>query len=156
MAKLFASKKYIISIEEFMDNYVGKHYDGKEKLTHRVMSMYLHEKCLPRLLQMRISSVTTSDILTGRYLLVRDKNNQVLVYRNPAQHNLNCLLDEINASHNPEKLETIRDSILSSLGYTYNQDGEVVTKQECEEQQQKAKLTIEDQINCQKYKRQSY
>ena len=38
------SKKYILNIKEFMENFLGIEYEGKNKLTHKEMIYYLSEK----------------------------------------------------------------------------------------------------------------
>jgi len=151
MAKLFVSEKYIVSIDEFMDNYIGKHYDGKEKLTHHVMSMYLFEKGLPQVSRVNFSNVNKNDILMGKYVLVKDKNNQVLVYWNPAQHDLDRLFNEIKKSSTRNNLEKLRNNILSELGYTHDKNGEVITKEEYKEQQDEDCLEVTNKVNRQKY-----
>lgn len=157
MSKLFTSEKNIMSIEEFMENYIGKQYDGDEKLTHNNMSMYLYEKGLGSVSRVRFDVITKSDILKGKYVLVKDQNHQVLAYKNPMQHSLDNLFFEMQHS-SKKKLEEIRNAILSDLGYTHDENGEVVDKEELKQQQYEDSLRVTAKVNRQRYvyKRQYY
>lgn len=151
MTKLFTSKKNIISIQEFMTNYVGKAYDGNEKLTHHVMAMYLCEKGLPFVSKVNFAAVTKENIMTGKYILVKDENNQILGYENPKNHSLDSLLCEIKSQNSKRNLERIRKNLLKEAGYTHDTDGTVITTEEFEQNEQEAMLTATDKVNRQKY-----
>lgn len=151
MTKLFASKKDIISIQEFMINFIGREYDGKEKLTHHVMEMYLYQKGLPRVSKVQFSSVRKNDILEGKYILVKDDNNQIFGYVNPKSRSLNILMNEITNLNKKKNLGKIRNTILREAGYTHDNDGTVITKEEWQQYQAELMLQATDKINRQKY-----
>ena len=151
MTKLYASKKDIISIQEFMVNFIGKEYDGTEKLTHHVMEMYLYQKGLPRVSKVQFSSVRKNDILTGKYILVKDDNNQIFGYVNPKSRSLDILMNEIAILNKKKNLEKIRNIILKESGYTHDNDGTVISKEEWQQYQAELMLEITDKINRQKY-----
>lgn len=151
MTKLYASRKDIISIQEFMINFIGKEYDGKEKLTHHVMAMYLCQKGLPSVSKVHFSSVRKNDILTGKYILVKDDNNQIFGYINPKKRSLDILMNEISSLNKKKNLEKIRNTILKEAGYTYDNDGTVISKEEWQQYQAELVLQATDKINRQKY-----
>ena len=93
MSKVFVSKKQIISIEEFMENYIGKQYDGDNKLTHREMMLYLYEKGLKVPRKVSFDIVRKETILNGTYIVVKDNASQVLIYENPRLKSLYSLLE---------------------------------------------------------------
>ena len=149
-AKLFSSKKNFIFIREFMANYIGKEYDGNEKLTHHVMAMYLYEKGLSMVKKINFSKVKKEDLLTGKCILVKDENKQVLGYINPQNRSLNSLLDELNIQSKNRNLEKIRNKILKEAGYSHNSDGSIITTEEFQKNQYEDMLTITEKINRQK------
>lgn len=151
MAKLFVSKKDIIFIQEFMTNYIGKEYDGNERLTHHVMGMYLYEKGLTMVKTVNFADVRKTDLLTGKYIVVRDENHQVLVYENPKNHSLELLLNELTFQNKKRNLEKIRNTILKEKGYLHDSDGSIITTEEFQQNQYEDMLAITEKINRQKY-----
>lgn len=133
MAKLFLSKKHVRDIEEFMENYIGKTYDGEEKLTHRTMNLYLEEKGLPRVERVKFDKVKKATVLSGEHIVVKDKNGQIIPYRNPRQRGVESLLQELSTTENVKRLQKVRKSILSELGYKETCSGNVVKKEDLEE-----------------------
>lgn len=129
MAKLMISKKQIISIEEFMENYIGKVYDGEEKLTHKTMKMYLEEKKIRAVERIKFHKAKKENLLSGEYIAVKDNCGQVLLYRNPRYRDVASLLEELNASANVSRLRSTRKKILDELGYKETCSGDVVKKE---------------------------
>lgn len=126
MAKVFTSKKNILSIEEFMKNYIGVTYDEPDKLTHKVMNEYLIEKKGLFLNHINFKKVTKTTIATGNHLLVKDNNNQVLIYENPKAYSLNQLMRDLSNNLDSSNLRKIRNRILEEQGYKEITNGEVV------------------------------
>ncbi len=121
MSKVFVSKKQIISIEEFMENYIGKQYDGDNKLTHREMMLYLYEKGLKVPRKVSFDIVRKETILNGTYIVVKDKASQVLIYENPRLKSLDSLLEELRSKANLVKTAKIRRKILKEIDAVDNE-----------------------------------
>ena len=77
------SKKYILNINKFMENFLGIEYVGENKLTHKEMNLYLSEKRLPKPNRISFYSIKEEDVLKGKCLFVKDEINKVLPYENP-------------------------------------------------------------------------
>ena len=77
------SKKYIISIWEFIENYYGIIYDGNYKLTHDELSFYFNEKELMPLKRSNFKEAKDDKILSGEILLVKDEVGKIIPYVNP-------------------------------------------------------------------------
>lgn len=122
MAKVIVSGKQIVSIEEFMVNYLGVVYD-KGKLTHRDMCMYLMEKGKKIPDRVNFNNVNKESLLNGTYIVVKDKNSQILIYKNPRCNSLESLLQELQSSANLNNLKKVRRQLLSDLGYRETVDG---------------------------------
>lgn len=118
MTKIFTSKKNIISIEEFMELYIGCRYDGSLKLTHSVMQDYLFENDYEPVKRVKFNSISKEGILKGEYVIVKDNNNQLLIYLNPKFKSFDTLLSELKASSRRGKLHNIRKTNLYNEGYT--------------------------------------
>lgn len=108
------SKNYIVPIDEFMVNYLDIIYNYNEKLTHKEMQLFLLEK--GKVCPERIStkSIKNEDILTGKYILVKDEVNRIIAYQNPQSLELfriNKLLKSL--CHDQEELERRRQKKLS-------------------------------------------
>ncbi|MEE3343365.1 MAG: hypothetical protein VZS44_04665 [Bacilli bacterium] len=90
---LKVSKKYILSIDEFMDNFLRTPYTGKNKLTHKEMKFFLKEKKkdIPKIISFR--RIKQEDILRGKYLLVKDDVGKKIAYENPQK--LDLILNEL-------------------------------------------------------------
>lgn len=121
MSKVFVSKKQIISIEEFMENYIGKQYDGDNKLTHREMMLYLYEKGLKVPRKVSFDIVRKETILNGTYIVVKDNASQVLIYENPRLKSLDSLLEELRSKANLVKTAKIRRKILKEIDAVDNE-----------------------------------
>ena len=87
------SKTYILNINEFMENFLDIKYEGKNKLTHKEMLIYLWEK--KAVLPERISfkKINKEKILKGYCLMVKDESNKVMPYVNPKR--LDNLMQEL-------------------------------------------------------------
>lgn len=110
---LYASEKYMMTIDTFLNNYMGIETDGKKISTHEEMREYLARKWYKNARKVCFSKVTKEDILSGNVLFVKDNEGRVLGYKNP-RLNLQVLLRELQESTDPEKLAQIREEILQS------------------------------------------
>lgn len=133
MSKLIVSKQQIIPIEEFMEKYVGKIYDGQEKLTHHVMEMYLYEKGLAQVEKVSFDKVNNENLLNGTYIVVKDNRGQRIVYRNP-RSSFKSLEEELRTLENLKKTRQARYLFLKEQNYSVAQNG-VVNKEEIVEQE---------------------
>ena len=93
------SKKFIISIWEFMENYYGIIYDDNYKLTHREMCYYLSEKKNIYARRLGFKDINDAMILSGEVVLIRDEEGKIAPYVNPKRIR-NLDLDDINSSKN--------------------------------------------------------
>lgn len=146
MSKFMVGSKQIISIQEFMQNYVGVIYSGKDKLTHEVMEEYLLEKgvTVPKRVRASFSKINQESFLRGDILLVKDKIGQILMYRNPYRISNRYLLETLH--QDALQLKKVRSQILEQMGYTLLENEEIIeTKELCENS-----LTIIDKDNSQK------
>lgn len=112
--KIFISEKQIVEIREFMENYLGKSYDGKRKLTHEEMFEYLIQKngIIPE--KMKFTKVRKEDFLKGNIVAVKDETSKILIYRNP-RINLNTLFYELHSKENLIKLKKVRNEIMKNI-----------------------------------------
>ncbi len=101
------SKKYIISIWEFMENYYGVIYDGSYKLTHDELSYYLkEEKSLP-VKRSSFKDTKDEEILNGNIILVKDEVGKIIPYINPHR------LEKFNIDENVD----MNDYLLNFINY---------------------------------------
>ena len=114
MAKLFISKKQIVKMSEFLENYLSIKYDGTEKMTHKNIEIYLREKNI-FLTRVNMDKVEKEDLLKGNYVVVMDASHRKLVYKNPRK-DLNELYKELSNSVNKYRMEKARKEVLNSLG----------------------------------------
>ena len=135
MTKVNVSEKQIVSINEFMDSYLGIKYDKKEKLTHRTMEYFLFEK--GRIVPKRVSfdTVTKEKLLTGDYITVKDEVNKIIIYKNPRK-SLDMLCAELNTEKNRKIIKQKRKEILSSMGLIDTNMG-VLDKKDLEKEEYK-------------------
>lgn len=133
MTKVVVSKKQIISIDEFMNQYIGKEYDGNGKLTHKEMNRFLMEKGISIPERVNFNMVHKEDLLNGTYIVVKDHHSQTLIYRNPKNYSLSGLLQELNSSQNLQRIEKVRKQILSTLGYQEERNG-VINRADLEDE----------------------
>lgn len=101
-----------------MNYYLGIPYLEEERLTHRKMYCYLDENGYQVPLSISFSKITMVDVMTGKYLLVREetkrnrsdkdsfKRARILAYQNPLRENLQFLLNE-NHEKNLSKAPTL-------------------------------------------------
>lgn len=109
MTKVMISKKYIISIEQFMENYLSIRYTGNSKLTHNEMNNYLLEKGRKIPVRESFKRVDKEKILTGNVIAVKDKNCQVIIYQNPINKSFESLLEELKSK---TELKQLREQIV--------------------------------------------
>ena len=126
---LYTSKKNIIKIEVFMENFLGISYDGKEKLTHNVMRQFLLEKGHPCPRRARFSNIENRNILNGEILIVKDKSGKKIGYYNPGK-DLASLLEELREGKNLIQSENIRRKILKENNYLLLNDGTIIEKED--------------------------
>lgn len=112
MAKLFMSKKQIIKIEEFLQNYYDMIYTGQNKLTHYEMNMFLSEKGEVIPFRCNFRNIDKESILKGNVIAVRDAVGQVLIYKNPRRVNFDDLLLELSRKEKIEKLKKVKKEII--------------------------------------------
>lgn len=122
MAKVLISEKQIVSIEEFMENYVGKTYTWSDKLTHNKMVEYLLDKGISVPQRMSFDNVRKEDFLNGNIVVVKDKASKIIIYKNPRM-NLNTLLYELQSKENIKRMKQVRNEILKQLGYQEKASG---------------------------------
>lgn len=125
MTKLMISKKQIISIEEFMNQFVLKEYDGNSKLTHKEMIRFLSEKGVRIPEKVSFDIVHKEDFLKGTYIAVKDNASQILVYKNPRNYSFASLLQELNTSENLKRIQKVRKEVLRTFGYQEQKHGVV-------------------------------
>ncbi len=107
--KLKVSKKYIISINEFMYNFLNVSYKGKNKLTHKEMNRYLYEKEKIVLNVIGFKKIKTESILRGNCILVKDVTGKILAYDNPKKLDKEMLEALLNNQKNPSEKETFNN-----------------------------------------------
>lgn len=130
---LYTSKKDIIKIEFFMENFLDITYDGSEKLTHGVMREFLIDKGIVCPKRAIFSKTKKNNVLEGRVLLVKDHVGKTIAYHNP-RGELTTLFADIKAETDPVKLEETRRNILKAQNCILLSNGEVVSKNEPEEE----------------------
>ena len=108
------SKKCIISIWEFMENYFDIVYDGNFKLTHNEMCYYLKNEKNIFIRRLGFNDINNAMILCGDVVLIRDEEGKVVPYVNPKRI---CDLDleDIN-SCKKSGLEIDKFSDLKEIG----------------------------------------
>ena len=129
------SKKYIITIEEFMENYLGKVYNGNSKLTHNEMYIYLKSKNMGIPRRVAFKCIKDEDILNGNILYVKDKENKIIVYRNPKHIDLKILLNELKSEKSKRNSMIARRTYLKSIEYVQLSNGCVIKEEDLEENQ---------------------
>ncbi len=126
----FISKKQIVSIREFLDNYCRLRCNWKGKLTHKRMDEYLSLKG-KHISRGKIGVITKEEKLTGDYIYVRDETGKVIPYKNP-----NIDLKRLEVSLlllNKQQLEKIRSNYLKEENLMYDEYGRVITVEEYNE-----------------------
>ena len=132
------STQYTIGIREYLNNYLNVKYKKQEKLTHKKMEKYLIEKNFPVPKKISFSKITNEDILTGKYLLVREevkqkksqkdspKKAKICAYSNPIRLDI----DRILLKKSKKELERIRKRILNSQGIFCDSYGNLIEDDE--------------------------
>ncbi len=87
------SKTYLLNINEFMENFLDIKYEGKNKLTHKEMIIYLWEKNAVIPERISFKKINKEKILKGYCLMVKDESNRVIPYVNPKR--LDNLMQEL-------------------------------------------------------------
>lgn len=91
------SKKYIVSIWYFMENYCNIIYSDQYKLTHKEMAFYLWDKLNLILKKCNFSDVNKEKILNGEVILVKDEVGKIIPYYNPCRcYSIDILLKDIS------------------------------------------------------------
>ena len=129
------SKKYIINIDEFMENYLGKVYNGNSKLTHNEMCIYLKSKDISIPNKVSFKCIKNEDILNGSILCVKDEENKIIIYRNPKLIDLNVLLNELKSEKNKRISMIARRTYLQSIGYIQLSNGYIAKEEDLEKNQ---------------------
>ena len=119
------SKKNIISIRKFVNNYLLEECPEDKKLTHGYLYYYFMENGLDVPKKARFSKITPTDILFANVLLVSDENNKVVAYYNPLQFNEHSLLHELQTERK-EEIEAKRRDNITKQGYYVSPFGEIV------------------------------
>jgi len=122
---LQVSKKNIVKIDVFMENFLGVKFDGEEKLTHTVMRDFLLEKGYTCPRRAIFSKIKKEDILCGKYIVVKDETCQKIAYYNPGA-SFNKIIRELKQELDPGKLEKARADILKEQGYLLQTNGDIV------------------------------
>lgn len=132
MTKLFISKKQIVKMDEFLENYVHIKYDSKEKMTHKNVDIFLTEKMI-HLKKISFDNVTNEDLLNGSVIVVQDENRQNIIYQNPRK-DLNALYEELSTSFNKYRVKVARKEVLKALGLV-EVNNTVLKKSDLEEEE---------------------
>ena len=126
----YISKKQLVSIREFLENYCHLRCGWKGKLTHKRMTEYLSLKGR-RVNRGIIGEITKEEKLNGEYIYVRDEVGQVIPYKNP-----NMDLKRLQVSlllTSKQQLEKIRSNYLKEENLMYDEYGRVITIEEYNE-----------------------
>lgn len=75
--KLNIDKKYVITMDFFVKNYLGIYDNKLSRVTHKDLKMLGVGKTVP------FDILTKDDVMRGNVLLVRDKKGHVAPYINP-------------------------------------------------------------------------
>ena len=132
--KMVVSEKQIISIGEFMENYLGIKYTRDNKLTHVEMLMFLRDKGNDIPERVNFDKIKKEQLLTGDFLAVKDEASKILFYKNPINMKLKNLLSELKSQANLEQTRKARRYNLNEQGYQEAVNG-VVKKEDLEEEE---------------------
>lgn len=146
-------KKQLINMKTFLRDYLeAPAYKGKEKLTHNLLSLHLHENGIRIPKRLSFKEVTEEDLRKGRVIYVRDKKGHIIPYENP-HYISEDFLSRCLERKSKEELKEIRKALLKEelkkygniLGeeeYIVDEEGEVVSVEEAyyEELEEKYKL----------------
>lgn len=132
--KMVVSEKQIISIREFMENYLGIKYTRDNKLTHVEMLMFLRDKGNDIPERVNFDKIKKEQLLTGDFLAVKDEASKILFYKNPINVKLKNLLSELKSQANLKQTRKARRYNLNEQGYQEAVNG-VVKKEDLEEEE---------------------
>lgn len=127
----YVSKKQLVSIREFLENYCNLKCNWNGKLTHKRMNEYLslNGKHLTR---GKIGTINREEKLIGKFIYVRDEVGQVIPYKNP-NFGLLKLKVALTTISNKSKLEEIRSNYLKKENLMYDEYGMVISIDEYNE-----------------------
>ena len=104
------SKKYIINIYKFMENFLGIKYTGKNKLTHKEMNIFLWEKGKKAPSTINVDKIKREDILKGNCLMVVDCCGRIIPYDNPIR--IETMMPLLQAERKHHDFSKRREDIL--------------------------------------------
>ena len=143
----YKSSKECENIHVFMRNWYGvkSHHRKRTRFHHADMPIYLINRGVtpPRTVSLDIADKDDSD----KYIYVRDDDKNIRCYKNDLSLNKEDILESnlsVKDSHNR------RVEILKSLGYCYDEVGDVVLQEELEEEIYLDELTTTEKKNRQK------
>ena len=138
----YVSKKQLVNMREFLENYCSLTCNWKGKMTHKRMLEFLAEngKYVVRGI---IGEITDEEKLTGKYLYVKDETGQIIPYKNPTMDIIR-LRNSLITNTNKERLNQIRLNCLREQNLTYDEFGNVITIEEYEEKKRIEEEKLEE------------
>ena len=112
--KIYASKKQIVDIREFMELYIDKAYTWNETLTHKKMTEFLREKNRRVPDRVCYDLINKEDLLNGTYIIVKDEVGQTIIYENP-RNSLGFIQNDLNRKYDEVEMKKRREFALSSF-----------------------------------------
>lgn len=154
MSKHYTSGKNIIDIYTFM-RMSGLECKRKKniRVSHKIMEkkMNLRHESFPEqiILPKRVSfdNYLNEDVLRGDILEVVDDYNRVIAYRNPLKLKEDQLLTVLINTADRRSLERIRKAILKEQGYLIESNGDIISKEEYQENMEEDTLEITEKHN---------
>lgn len=143
MTKVMISEKQVVRIQEFMLNYIGISVQEK-KLSHDEVVSILIEKGIPIPKKVSFNVINKEALLKGDYVLVKDKNCQILAYQNPMSFYSNALLFELRSKFNLEKVKKARRKFLEENGYIETKYGVI------DQWEEEINIDVTEHVNRQK------
>lgn len=113
------SKKYIVSIWYFIENYCNIIYSDQYKLTHKEMELYLWNNLNLVLKKCNFRDINREKILNGEVILVKDEVGKIIPYYNPVRCcSIDCFLKELSeVDSNMISLDNLDDCVdLKEIG----------------------------------------
>ena len=137
----YVSKKQLVNMREFLENYCSLTCNWKGKMTHKRMREFLMENG-KHVMRGIIGEITDEEKLTGKYLYVRDETGQIIPYKNPTMDIIRLKNSLITS--NKEQLNQIRLNFLREQNLTYDEYGNVITIEEYEEKKRIEEERLEE------------
>lgn len=137
----YVSKKQLVNMREFLENYCSLTCNWKGKMTHKRMLEFLTENG-KHVIRGIIGEITDEEKLTGKYLYVKDETGQIIPYKNPTMDIIRLRNSLI--SPDKEKLNQIRLNFLREQNLTYDEYGNVITIEEYEEKKRIEEERLEE------------